>query len=54
MIDLSLIPPVLGVVGLIAAFVVYGVVKDFDGYVDVRTRVGQGTEFRVWFPATSA
>ncbi len=30
MIDLSLIPPVFGVVGLVAAFVVYGLVKSYD------------------------
>ncbi len=30
MIDLSLIPPVFGAVGLVAAFVVYGLVKSYD------------------------
>lgn len=32
--------------------VVWGTVKDHLGYIDVRSTMGQGTEFRLFFPAT--
>jgi len=32
--------------------VVYGVVKDLDGYIDVKSVVGKGTEFLLYFPVT--
>lgn len=32
--------------------VVYGVVKDLDGYIDVKSAVGKGTEFLLYFPVT--
>jgi signal transduction histidine kinase/ActR/RegA family two-component response regulator len=32
--------------------VVYGVVKDHNGYIDVRSRPGEGSEFILYFPAT--
>jgi PAS domain S-box-containing protein len=32
--------------------VVWGTVKDHDGYVDVRSQVGRGTTFTLYFPAT--
>ena len=33
--------------------VVYGVVKDLHGYLDVKTEPGQGTEFALFFPLTT-
>lgn len=33
--------------------VVYGVVKDLNGYIDVKTAVGRGSEFIIYFPAAS-
>ncbi len=32
--------------------VVWGTVKDHNGYIDVKSKVGQGTTFTVYFPAT--
>ena len=32
--------------------VVWGTVKDHDGYIDVKSKVGRGTTFTVYFPAT--
>lgn len=34
--------------------VVWGVVKDYDGYTDVVSQVGQGTTFSLYFPLTRA
>lgn len=33
--------------------VVYAIVKDHQGYYDIQSEVGQGTEFKLFFPATS-
>ncbi len=32
--------------------VVWGAVQDHGGYIDVQSRIGQGTMFKVYFPAT--
>ena len=32
--------------------IVWGTVKDHNGYIDVQTEVGQGTTFTLYFPAT--
>jgi signal transduction histidine kinase len=32
--------------------VVWGTVKDHEGYIDVETREGQGSSFSLYFPAT--
>ena len=32
MIDLNLIPPILGVVGLVVAVIIFGIVKNFSLY----------------------
>jgi CheY-like chemotaxis protein len=32
--------------------VVYGVVKDFGGYIDVKSKRGEGTQFDLYLPAT--
>jgi len=32
--------------------VVWGVVKDLDGYVDVQSKKGEGTTFKLYFPVT--
>jgi CheY-like chemotaxis protein len=32
--------------------IVWGTVKDHDGYIDVRTEVGEGTTFTLYFPVT--
>ena len=34
--------------------VVYGVIHDHKGYVDVKTEVGQGSDFILYFPTTTA
>jgi PAS domain S-box-containing protein len=34
--------------------VVYGVVKDHDGYLDIHSEPGRGTEFIIYIPATRA
>jgi PAS domain S-box-containing protein len=34
--------------------VVYGVAKDHDGYVDVRSRLGKGSDFLLYLPAVEA
>ncbi len=39
LVDLSLIPPILGLVGLIAAFIVYGVVKSYDEGSDALKKI---------------
>jgi PAS domain S-box-containing protein len=33
---------------------VYGIVKQHDGHIDVETKKGQGTTFRLYFPALAA
>ena len=33
--------------------VVYAIVKDHQGYYDIQSELGQGTEFKLFFPATS-
>jgi len=40
MTDLSLLPPIFGVVGLVAAFVVYGLVKRYDEGTDAVKKIG--------------
>ncbi|HRV44593.1 MAG TPA: response regulator, partial [Smithellaceae bacterium] len=32
--------------------IVWGTVKDHNGYIDVKTKVGEGTSFTLYFPAT--
>ncbi len=32
--------------------IVWGTVKDHNGYIDVRTKIGAGTSFTLYFPAT--
>ena len=32
--------------------IVWGTVKDYNGYIDVRTKVGEGTTFTLYFPVT--
>ena len=32
--------------------VVWGTVKDHDGYIDVQSTVGKGTKFTLYFPVT--
>ena len=32
--------------------IVWGTVKDHNGYIDVKTRVGEGTTFTLYFPVT--
>lgn len=32
--------------------IVWGTVKDHNGYIDVKSKIGQGTTFSVYFPAT--
>ncbi len=39
LVDLSLIPPILGAVGLVAAFIVYGVVKSYDEGSDALKKI---------------
>ena len=39
MIDQSLIPPALGIVGLIAAFAIYGIVKAYDEGSDALKKI---------------
>ena len=39
MIDQSLIPPALGIVGLIVAFVIYGIVKAYDAGSDALQKI---------------
>ncbi len=34
--------------------VVYGIVKDHDGYIDIHGEPGEGTEFVIYTPATQA
>lgn len=34
--------------------VVWGTIKDHDGYIDIQTAEGTGTEFNLYFPATRA
>ena len=33
--------------------IVWGTVKDHSGYIDVQTKVGEGTTFTLYFPVTS-
>ena len=40
MLDLSLVPPVLGVIGLIVAMLIYGVVKTYDEGEDKVKQIG--------------
>ena len=39
MIESTLIPPILGVVGLFAAFVIYGIVKSYDEGSDALKKI---------------
>ena len=54
MIEQELIPPALGVVGLIVAFVIYGIVKAYDEGSDALKKIADQIHMAPWFSCVAS